>query len=115
MALSHTPPPFISESSGITRDSKSKCFSCNEVMSFDTQECYIISTCNHIFHRICVEEALSISSHCPECQLACQLSDLRNHSTNPIVHNEMGTQTGTKKNQDLMSVVKVEEHRLIAL
>lgn len=51
-------------------------------MNFETQECYIISTCNHTFHRHCVEEALSSSAQCPICKIAL-----------PTIQNEIATQT----------------------
>lgn len=34
-------------------------------------------SCNHVFHRPCIENYLSKDSECPKCNLSCQLADLR--------------------------------------
>lgn len=53
------------------------CSICEKAMMFDSQECDKILNCSHIFHRVCVEQALSTSAECPHCRLPCELTDLR--------------------------------------
>lgn len=78
-----------------------KCRICEESLFFESQECYNIITCGHIFHRICVEQALSTSAECPHCKLPCDLSDLRKYSINTnVIDNasaEISTQTANPK------------------
>lgn len=51
------------------------CLVCGEKMSLD-QDCYLISECQHSFHKSCLE-TLSEFSECPSCKRPCNLSDFR--------------------------------------
>lgn len=96
MATTRSPPPPGYAPSESSIQSESKCFLCRESMNFEIQECYVISTCHHIFHRICVEQALSSSAECPICKISCELVDLRKHKASAAIQNEIATQTDVK-------------------
>lgn len=71
MSVARSPPPQES--------SEANCLICKAPMIFDSQECYIIAICNHIFHRHCIESTLSQSAECPNCRRPCELADLRKY------------------------------------
>lgn len=52
------------------------CLICKEVM-LDSQDCLILTNCNHIFHRTCIENSLSQAAECPICHKPCELVDLK--------------------------------------
>ncbi|KAI8118623.1 hypothetical protein CVS40_9745 [Lucilia cuprina] len=92
MSLERTPPhassmpqnpsPIISIASApsqapiIASASNELCSICNERLDGKI-ECLIIGSCNHIFHRPCIENHLSTDGECPVCRLPCQLADLK--------------------------------------
>lgn len=94
MANARSPPsvPLWGESGN---EAEHKWFICEDIMDFDSQECYKISTCGHLFHRSCIEKSLSASSKCPTCQLSCELSNLRKYTPQPLISMENATQTET--------------------
>ncbi|XP_065368079.1 uncharacterized protein LOC135960632 [Calliphora vicina] len=55
------------------------CKICSENMD-DKTPCMVINRCNHIFHRICIENSLSNAKECPVCFLTCELEDVRTFS-----------------------------------
>ncbi|XP_065365361.1 uncharacterized protein LOC135958385 [Calliphora vicina] len=77
MSLAHTPPPpqtqELAQAAPIV--TVTKCLICNDDMT-DTQDILVIATCNHEFHRICIETSLSQSAECPCCRKSCDLADL---------------------------------------
>lgn len=98
MAYSPPPPVRPSETPSLfSQIVEHKCTICDERMLFDNNDCYLLSTCEHIFHRGCIEQSLSSSADCPTCKVACQLSDLRNYNTRTSVSNGNVSQTGTIK------------------
>lgn len=88
-----TPPTSVASELGAQSlnftSNEDQCTICDQVLLYESQECYIISTCDHIFHRQCVEQSLSSSSECPHCKIPCELSDLRkyNQSENALFEN----------------------------
>lgn len=98
MAMVERSPPGPSYAPSVSSNvDEFKCLCCNEIMDFEAQECYVIVICNHIFHRVCIEQALSISGQCPFCNEVCQLSDLNKYFPVPPVINEIGTQTDVNR------------------
>lgn len=97
MAVARSPAanPNMDSTSGF--DEIPKCLSCTEVMQPELQECCILETCLHIFHRTCIEQALSNSSHCPVCKVTCELSDLKNYPLIRVEPTEMSSHTGARK------------------
>lgn len=94
MSMVERSPPGASYAPSVSSNVDDlKCLICNEIMDIDGQDCYIIVICNHIFHRACIEQALSTSDKCPYCGEFCQLSDLRKYPQVPLVSTEMATQT----------------------
>lgn len=92
-----TPPPNSIAPSESSKSNDYICFICQAVISHDSQECYIICTCKHVFHRTCIEQTLSSSSECPECKKSCELSDLRKYTAIPTTVTEISTQTDSNK------------------
>lgn len=80
MSLPRTPPPL---SETVVSNQEPSCFVCEKGM-LGNQECTIITTCNHIFHRSCIEQFLCNTAECPTCKLPCELSNLKNHNWNHI-------------------------------
>lgn len=80
MSLERTPTrqvstvPLVSDT-----DPVAICSICNECL-MEGQNCVIINDCNHIFHRICIENSLAASSQCPVCKRSCQLSELHRYN-----------------------------------
>lgn len=74
-----------------------KCTSCQDIIQPQTQSCCMIDKCQHIFHRICIEQELSNSAQCPLCQVTCELSNLKKYPALNTESIEMSTQTGTLK------------------
>lgn len=101
MATARSPPPRQDPSmAGLVNSSLTelKCSICEEFMNFVVQECYKLSTCGHIFHRVCIETTLSTSSNCPACKLSCELSDLRKYGTDlPMRPEALVNSTGAVK------------------
>lgn len=65
MSLVHTPPPPVPPNEAISlpsHEEETKCNICEEVMLFDSQECYTLTNCAHIFHRSCIEQSLASSN-----------------------------------------------------
>lgn len=59
-----------------TTENDNVCGICKELM-IGNQHCVIISKCNHVFHRPCIENFLSDKSICPTCQNPCELGNLK--------------------------------------
>ncbi|KNC25270.1 hypothetical protein FF38_01861 [Lucilia cuprina] len=75
MSLRHPPPPTQDLAQAAPNGSVTKCLICNDDMT-DTQDILVIATCNHEFHRKCIESSLSQSAECPCCRKSCDLADL---------------------------------------
>lgn len=77
MSLLHSPPPPSDQELAQAAPSTNvvKCVICCEDMS-EFQEILVIATCNHEFHRNCIESLLSQSAECPYCKKSCDLADL---------------------------------------
>lgn len=99
MTLVYSPPPAQPPDapSASSQTEEEKCTICEQLLRFDTGECYKLSTCGHIFHKVCIERALSASAECPACKLPCHLSDLRNYTTQLLLSTDNASQTGTMK------------------
>lgn len=63
---------------------ENKCSICNANMT-RAQEVLIIVTCNHEFHRTCIENSLAQTSECPSCKRVFELSDLVKRRHEPHV------------------------------
>lgn len=99
MSLVHSPPPEqAGEAPSVSSQTEEiKCSICENPLILDTQECYKLTTCGHVFHKICIEQSLSSAADCPTCKVPCQLSDLRNCANQPIFVTDNASQTGTTK------------------
>lgn len=99
MALIHSPPPGdpTDAASVSSHLEENKCTICEELIVYESEECYKVSTCGHIFHKCCIEQFLSASSDCPTCKAPCQLPDLRDYSTRRLLLPDNASQTGTRK------------------
>lgn len=74
--MERSPPASQATEPSNVNSNEQTCFVCNGKLS-EGQECLIISECNHIYHRSCIETYLSNSSECPNCKRPCALSELR--------------------------------------
>ncbi|XP_073848416.1 uncharacterized protein [Musca autumnalis] len=97
MALARSPVRNPNMDSENIREDAPKCHHCNEIIQCQNQECFILDTCQHTFHRACIEEALANSSQCPLCKNECELSNLKKFPIDNMYTAEMSTQTGTTK------------------
>lgn len=94
MSLLHSPPLPSNQD---LPELCSACFICSEDMT-EPQEILIIATCNHEFHRNCIETYLSKTSECPYCKKCCELADLTIRRTESQVPRNSPVQQAPKQN-----------------
>lgn len=61
MSVAHSPATNLTRNASRVVEETLKCASCNEELEPQVQECCILETCQHVFHRSCIEEELSNS------------------------------------------------------
>lgn len=76
LELAPTPREDIPSASNQCNDFDRNCLVCKEIM-LDNHDCLILTNCNHIFHRTCIENSLSQAAECPICHRPCQLVDFK--------------------------------------
>lgn len=93
MSLLHSTPPLSTQD---LPELSSACIICSEDM-IESQEILIITTCNHEFHRNCIETYLSKSSECPYWKKCCELADLKIKRTESQLPRNSPVQQTNKK------------------
>lgn len=97
MSVAHSPATNLTRNASRVVEETLKCASCNEELEPQVQECCILETCQHVFHRSCIEEELSNSSQCALCKTACELANLKKYPILNIESTEISTQTAAIK------------------
>lgn len=97
MSLPRSPLPNPNRDSGNLAEEGLKCPYCHDGINSQLQDCCIIDTCQHIFHRSCIEQAITDSAQCPLCKEPFELSNLKKYPILCVDSNEISTQTGTIK------------------
>lgn len=77
--MERTPPEsqVLTASGGVDASvTENYCTVCGDKI-LEEQDIVTLSECNHVFHRICLENHLSNSPECPSCKRHCSLAEIR--------------------------------------